>query len=160
MEAGRTYTLVIDPSWRDAEGDPLGAEFRKTFRAGPEDETQPDPKTWAIGRPAASTRDPLTLTFPEALDSALLESALMVVDPRGREVDGRIEVDAGEARWRFTPDAPWLAGDYELVVDDELEDLAGNSIRRPFEVDVQRDTPIRPESKAVRLPIAIRAPGR
>ena len=80
----------------------------------------------------------------------------MVVDARGEEVDGRIEVDTREARWRFTPDAPWVAGDYQLLVDDELEDLAGNSIRRPFEVDIQRDTPLRPETKVIRLPIAIR----
>jgi hypothetical protein len=160
LEAGRTYSLVIDPAWRDAEGDPLGAEYRKTFRAGPEDETQPDPKTWTIHRPGASTRDPLTLAFPEALDSALLESALILVDARGQEVDGRVELEAGEARWRFTPDAPWVAGDYQLLVDDELEDQVGNSIRRRFEVDVQRDTPVRPESRVIRLPIAIRGPGR
>ena len=160
LEAGRVYTLVIDPGWPDAEGDPLGKEVRKTLRAGAPDEIQPDPKTWTIARPDASTRDPLTLTFPEPLDRALLESALTMIDAKGEAVPGRIEVDADETRWRFTPEVPWVAGDYELEVETELEDLAGNSIRRPFEVDVQRDTPIRPEAKVIRLPIQVRAKGR
>jgi hypothetical protein len=160
LEAGRAYTLVIDPGWPDAEGDPLRAEFRKRFRAEAADETQPDPKTWKIARAAASTREPLTLTFPEALDGALIESGLTLIDAGGDLVDGRVEVGANETLWKFTPEKPWLAGDYQLVIDADLEDLAGNSILRPFEVDVQRDTPTRPEPKRVHLPIAIRAKGR
>lgn len=160
LEAGRAYTLVVSPAWTDAEGDPLGAGFRKTFRAGTADEVQPDPKTWKIERPPASTREPLTLSSPEPLDAALLESALTLVDARGEVVAGRAEVIAGETCWRFTPEGPWAEGDYQLLVEDDLEDRAGNSIRRPFEVDVQRDTPARPESRLVRLPIAIRPGAR
>jgi hypothetical protein len=156
LEAGRTYTLVVDAGWPDAEGDPLGSGFRKTFKAGPADEIQPDPKTWTIAPPAAMTRDPLVLTFPEPLDRALLGSTLDLVDSKGEPVSGHIEIEANETRWRFTPEAPWAAGDYRLEVDSELEDLAGNSIRRPFEVDIQRDTPTRPEATTIQLPIAIR----
>ena len=156
LEAGHAYTLVIDAAWLDAEGDPLASDFRKTFRAEAPDESQPDPKTWKVARPAPSTRGPLTLTFPESLDRALIESALALVDAKGEVVPGRLEVEANETRWRFTPERPWLEGDYQLLIEADLEDLAGNSIRRPFEVDVQRDTPLRPEPKLLRLPIAIR----
>jgi hypothetical protein len=159
LEAGKTYTLVIDRGWPDAEGDPLGSEYRKTFRAELADETQPDPKTWKIARPSSSTREPLALTFPEPLDRALIESALTLVDPKGEPVAGHLEIKANETRWEFTPEAPWVEGDYQLLVDADLEDLAGNSILRPFEVDVQRDTPLRPEAKVIRLPIAIRPRG-
>jgi hypothetical protein len=160
LEAGRSYTLVIAGGWPDAEGDPLEKEFRKTFRAVAADETQPDPKTWQIARPASSTREPLALTFPEPLDRALIESGLTLVDAKGKEVAGKVEIAANETRWEFTPDTPWLDGGYELLVDADLEDLAGNSILRPFEVDIQRDTPLRPEPKTIRLPIALRATGR
>jgi hypothetical protein len=160
LEAGKVYTLVIDRGWPDAEGTPLGGEFRKAFLAGPPDESQPDPKTWKVARPSASTREPLVLTFPEPLDRALIESALTLVDAKGEPVDGHLEVKANETRWEFTPETPWTEGDYQLLVDADLEDLAGNSILRPFEVDVQRDTPSRPEAKVIRLPIAIRAKGR
>jgi hypothetical protein len=160
LESGRTYTLVIDAAWLDAEGDPLGTESRKTFRAGAADDVQPDPKNWSIARPRPSTREPLEIRFPEPLDRALIDSALTLLDPRGEEVAGHLEIDNKETRWRFTPETPWSDGDYALQVDTELEDLVGNSIRRPFEVDVQRDTPIRAEARFLRLPIPIRARAR
>jgi hypothetical protein len=159
LEAGRAYTLVIDRGWPDAEGDPLGQEFRKTFRAEPADETQPDPKTWKFTRPAASTREPLALTFPESMDRGLIESALTLVDARGEPVAGKVEIGANETRWEFTPENPWPEGDHQLLIDADIEDLAGNSILRPFEVDIQRDTPLRPEPKVIRLPISIPAKG-
>lgn len=160
LEAGRSYTLVIDPAWRDAEGDPLAAPLRKAFRAEAADEVQPDPKNWKVAGPIAATRDPLVLGFPEPLDRALLQSGLELLDPRNRAVPGRAEVDADQRHWRFRPDRPWVIGPYQLLIDADLEDLAGNSVRRPFEVDIQRDTPVRPEVKTVRLPIEIRADGR
>ena len=158
LEAGKTYTLVIDSTWRDAKDLRLrGAPFRKTFRAVAPDETQPDPKTWTIKPPTAGTRDPLTLVFPEPLDRALLESSLTVLDPQGNEIPGEVEVETSQTRWHFTPEKRWVAGDYHLEVDIELEDLVGNSIRRPFEVDIQRDTPARPEARTLRLPVRIEA---
>ena len=39
---GRIYTLVIGDEWRDAAGQPLLREYRKTFRAGPFDDVAPD----------------------------------------------------------------------------------------------------------------------
>ena len=80
-----------------------------------------------------------------------------MVDARDQPIPGRAEVDLDQRRWRFTPDRPWVAGEYQLLVDPDLEDLAGNSVRRPFEVDIQRDTPVRPEPRTVRMRIAIGA---
>ena len=156
LEAGRRYTLAIDRGWLDAEGEPLAGDFRKPFLAVAADEGQPDPKNWAIDRPVAESRSPLRIRFPESLDGALVESALRLLDPRGDEVAGKLAIGPGEASWSFTPEAPWPAGTYQLVVDADLEDLAGNSILRPFEVDVQRDTPSRPEAQSIRIPISIR----
>ncbi len=48
LEQGKTYTLVIDREWKDANGEPLQEAFRKTFRAAAADETPPDPKTWRL----------------------------------------------------------------------------------------------------------------
>ena len=35
--------------------------------------------------------------------------------------------------WSFRPRALWSAGKYAIVAGGELEDLAGNSLLRPFE---------------------------
>ena len=53
LESGKTYRLVVDREWIDADGNPLVADFRRTFRAGPPDESLPDPKKWALNRPEA-----------------------------------------------------------------------------------------------------------
>ncbi|MDP7205986.1 MAG: hypothetical protein QGH11_10470, partial [Pirellulaceae bacterium] len=42
---------------------------------------------------------------------------------------------------QLTPRARWRPGDYQLAVGVILEDLAGNSVARPFEVDVTSETP-------------------
>jgi hypothetical protein len=89
-----------------------------------------------VEAPAAATRDPLRLRFPEPLDRGLLASALHVEDGEGSPVAGRIEVVAQETEWLFLPERPWRAGAYALRAATILEDLAGNSLERPFEVDV------------------------
>jgi hypothetical protein len=159
LEEGKAYTLVIDRAWPDAEGEPLREAHRKTFTAGPPDDVPPDPQKWKVQPPPADTREPLAVTFPEPLDHALLQRLLEVTDGRGRSVAGQVWVRPGEAGWEFTPTEPWRAGGYRLVIDTRLEDLAGNRIGRPFEVDVFR--PIEREVKAetVALPFTV-APAR
>jgi hypothetical protein len=156
LEAGKRYTLVIDRAWPDAEGNPLKESYRKTFRVLPPDETQPDPKTWKIAAPAAGTAAPLVMSSPKSLDHALLHRMLWITDERGEKVSGKIDVTRQETCWRYTPAKPWQAGRYHLVAETRLEDLAGNSIARPFEVDELR--PIERERKAetVRLPFEVR----
>lgn len=135
LEAGKRYRIEVDAAWPDAVGRPLAAGFGRGFAAGPADDIQPDPARWEVVEPAAGTLDSVAARFPEPLDHALLESSLAVVGPDGTPVPGRAEGEPGDRAWRFTPRSPWAPGAYVLVVDDRLEDLAGNSVRRPFEVD-------------------------
>ncbi|HJT35346.1 MAG TPA: hypothetical protein VJ783_25190 [Pirellulales bacterium] len=135
LEAGRRYTLVIDRRWRDATGRPLGAEFRKPFSVGPPDESCPEPRRWQLSVPAAGSRAPLVVRLGESLDQALLERMLWVTDPKDQPLPGEVQTGEREATWSFTPDQAWQAGNYHLVADTLLEDLAGNSIARKFEVE-------------------------
>jgi hypothetical protein len=138
LEQGKTYTLEISRDWPDANGEPLKETYRKKFSVVAPDETQPDPKTWKVQAPAAGKAEPLVVTFPKPLDHGMLQRVLWVKDEAGKEIEGIVSVTDEETRWRFTPKAPWRAGAYRLVVDTALEDPAGNSIKRPFEVDVFR----------------------
>jgi hypothetical protein len=151
---GKRYTLVIDRDWPDADGEPLKAEHRKTFAVGPPLETTPDPKTWRVASPTAGGRAPLIVTFPGPLDHALLHRLLWVEDD-GRRVPGSIAVTKAETRWTFTPAQPWAAGDYRLVADTRLEDLAGNGIGRPFEVDVLHPVEDGVKAEVVRIAFAV-----
>jgi hypothetical protein len=133
---GSAYTLVIDAAWPDADGRPLKESMRKTFRASAPDDVQPDPATWRLEPPRAKTSEPLEVRFQEPLDHAMLSSAFAIFDERRAQVTGKIETGDEEKLWRFVPDGDWLPGDYTVVVDAALEDRAGNSIEKPFEVDV------------------------
>jgi hypothetical protein len=150
LEKGKTYTLVVDGAWPDAWGRPLTKAFRKTFRVAEPDLSQPDPKAWSWRMPKAGTVEPLELTFPEPLDAGLLARVLGV-----EGVEGDVHLDREETVWRFTPKAPWKAGAHALVVDTILEDLAGNSLERKFEVDIVRPTQPRLETKTLRLPFKV-----
>ena len=65
----------------------------------------------------------------------LLQRMIQTASARGR-VAGAIAVDRQEWQWRFTPAAAWTSGAYRLIVDTGLEDLAGNKIGQPFDIDV------------------------
>ena len=135
LEAGKSYTLAIDRGWPDANGIALKAGFEKSFRVGPPDHAPPDTGLWTLGPPVGATRDPFVVEFPESFDQALLERVLTVATPTGKPIEGSLEVGAQEKSWAFTPADPWQTGDYLLIVETILEDLAGNMIGRPFEVD-------------------------
>lgn len=156
LETGKTYTLVVDRKWKDAKGRPLKASYRKTFKVSDPDDTQPDPAKWKISAPSAAGRDPLEVRFPDPLDHALLHRMLVVKDSTGRVVQGTIRVDRQETRWRFTPSRPWTRGRYELEIDTTLEDLSGNSVGRPFEIDVVRPIRKKVEKKTVSLPFRVK----
>jgi len=138
LEAGRRFTLVIDAAWRDATGRPLAAEFHKPFGVVPPDDESPDAKSWFIDAPTAGTVEPLVVRFPGPLDQALLQRVLSVADFDGEMLQGEVTIDLEETRWRFRPSRPWRQGAHQLLAGAVLEDLAGNSLARPFEVDVQR----------------------
>lgn len=137
LEADQGYVLVIDAGWRDAHGRPLGKEFRKSFRAEAAAEKAIDPAAWKLQSPKAGTRAPLAVVFPAPWDHALLLRVVTVTGPDG-PVAGRAAVDKAETVWTFTPKDIWAKGAYELVAGPELEDVAGNRIGRPFEVDEWR----------------------
>jgi len=154
LKEGETYTLVIDSAWPDADGHPLGAEHRKTFRVGPPDEGQPDLERWKLIPPAAGTPDPLSVRFDEALDHAMLERVLSVQTADGDTVPGTASVEAGEQEWRFRPEGLWTGGRYSLVVETTLEDVAGNSIGRAFEVAADRADE-KPAAAVVTIPFTV-----
>jgi hypothetical protein len=151
LEAGHTYTLVVSADWLDGRGAPLAAEYRKTFRVTEADRTPPDPATWRVTAPRAGGRDPLAIRFPKPLDYALLQHEIEIV-PR---VAGSVAIGADEMEWRFTPEHAWAHGEYRIVIRTDLEDLAGNHILRPFDVDTFEPISRRVTVETVDLPLRI-----
>jgi len=136
LDAGQTYTLVVDPAWPDAEGNPLQAPFEKPFTIGPADTTPLDIHTWRLRVPSAGSTERLVVSFPEPLDHALMLRTIGVEFQDGEAVLGLVETGSWETRWTLTPNAPWQAGRYALVAGTVLEDLAGNRMNEAFEIDL------------------------
>ena len=129
---------------KDASGQPVGRKFTKAFRTTAEDRARPLPEKWTLSRPAVGTRQPLVVEFHEPLDRALLDRFLTVQDGIGRKVAGRIEVGKEERSWSYHTAAAWEDDGYLLMVDKDLEDLAGNTPVRLFDVDLGEAAPPAP----------------
>jgi hypothetical protein len=149
FEEGKSYELVIDSDWHDAMGTPMRQAFRKSFHVEAPDDRQPDPNDWKVTAPAAGSTDPLVVQFSEPLDNAMLLRVIVVRDASDALVMGKVEIADHEKRWSLTPTGPWKNGEYTLEVQTDLEDLAGNSIARVFDVDLME--PISRSIKAERL---------
>ena len=151
LMAGRRYTLVIDSTWQDGHGQPLAHEFRRSFQAIPDERRPVDLKTWHVIGPPPDGRQPLEAIFPRPMNRALLDRMIEVIDGSGHRVEGAITVDRDEQRWQFTPASPWKRGVYHLRVDTALEDLAGNKVDQPFDVDVfeRVEKSVRTETKTL-----------
>jgi hypothetical protein len=133
LEAGKKYTLVIRPTWKDNHSKPLAAEVRKTFTAGPAIETGMDPATWALKLPKAGTTTAIQLDFGRPIDRELKHRLLRIESATGAAIAGEFVETQSDALWQFRPIAPWSAGNYQLIVPDELEDICGNRIGAAFD---------------------------
>ena len=134
VEPGKQYTLVIDRDWPDSRGAPLAEEFRKPFRVVAAGRKPPQVTDWHLTAPSAGVEAPLVIAFPKPLDYALLQH-MLTVSGRAGPVAGTVAVGREEPQWLFTPNQPWAEGEYRVVVETALEDLAGNHIGRAFDVD-------------------------
>jgi hypothetical protein len=114
----------------------------------------PNPADWKLNPPSAATRDALTILFPEPMDHGLLGRVIAVVRD-GEPLPGRVRISDEERCWQFTPDGPWTSGEYCVTVQTILEDLAGNNLKRPFEVDLLHPLERAVAPEAVSLPFRI-----
>lgn len=164
IEEGKRYTLSIDRNWQDARGVPLVESYKKVFRGGPADRTAPDPGKWRITTPQPGTSDPLVVDFGESMDYVGLQKTLSVslaaLGPLsiagGGQIAGTGAVSRMETRWSFTPSQPWKAGNYQLLVNSALEDLAANKIGQLFDMDVFDKVDESIESKTYPVPFSVK----
>jgi hypothetical protein len=132
---GRRYRIAIEGGWRAASGEPLASGFQHAFAVHARDSLSPDLSRWTLSPLHLGESDALTVRFDEPLDHALALRMLTVVDSADRPVAGVAAVSSADSVWSFTPASPWRSSVLSLLVDPALEDLAGNSIARPFDSD-------------------------
>ena len=79
---------------------------------------------------------------------------------KGGKVTGEGSVQEGERRWSLQPQREWNPGRYRLMIRSTLEDLAGNGIDKPFEVDLFEQVRSRVDSKILSREFTVSPPPR
>jgi hypothetical protein len=132
----RSYTLLVRGDWTDLEGNKIGKDTIKRFRTTAEDQVRIELSDCKLTTPTAGTRDPVVLTFAKSIDYRSLQTGLTVTSAKGQSIAGATAVGPDEKSWRFTPEQPWQAGRHHVAVSPDLEDVAGNTPLRPFDMDL------------------------
>lgn len=152
LQVGQSYRLIVSSEMLSAEARPLGTPVSVAFRVGPPERRAIAPDSWDILLPGAGSNTPLSVAFDRIMDTGVVLRLIALHGPDGQPVRGQITSDGGG--WSLIPDQPWQAGSYSLIVDPELEDVAGNTIGAPF--DAAPGT-IGAETEPVILTVEIRA---
>lgn len=175
LEEGKSYALEISGKWPTESGNLLSENpINHKFLALPMDERQPYPSEWEIlgGR---------TIICNDLLDPASLAKFLRVETNRGEPIIsikiGALEVAHKVPGWlprsegrklprplvddlsrtRLALPATLPPGRYRLIIDPKLEDLAGNSVARPFNVDLKKQPEFKERTEPVIVPFEVPA---
>ncbi|HVS12970.1 MAG TPA: Ig-like domain-containing protein [Thermoanaerobaculia bacterium] len=129
LAPGRRYRLLVERSWRDAEGRLIAPPEERLFLSRASDREAPAFAELDL-TPPGSEQAPVTLDFPEPLSRRSLDGALRVVDlDSGKPVEGSIRLSNGGTRWTFVPKRPWQPRSaYAVQLRGEVSDLAGNRL--------------------------------
>jgi hypothetical protein len=132
----RSYTLVVRGEWTDLDGNKIGKDTFKKFRTTPEDRVRIELGEWKLTAPKAGTHDAVTLTLSKSIDYRSLHTGLTVVNAKGQAIAGTIAAGKDEKSWTFAPTQPWQTGKHRVNVNPDLEDVAGNTPSRPFDMNL------------------------
>lgn len=155
LREGGKYTLRVLDTLTDFTGARLQTPATKTFTVAPHDGTVPEMRRWQVKPPAKGSLEALSVVFDEPMDWAMLETALWVTNDTGAHVAGMAS-RSSEREWRFVPAIPWAAGSYQLHASADLEDLAGNSLARPFESALNETSRASPPVPATELSFSVK----
>lgn len=173
LEEGKHYALEISGDWPTESGESLSEKpiFHRFF-ALPMDERQTDPAEWQIVGGGV-------MVCNDLLDPVSLSKFLRLETAQGEPVIGiKFHVSTGAGKYlgwlpksisgktpdalidrfgktQLTAPASLSPGRYRLVIDPKLEDLAGNSIARPFNLDLRKKPDFKERKDPVSIPFEI-----
>ena len=161
LEEGGSYRLEVSPQWKTEKGTHLSGALSKAFEVGGIDRAQPDPAKWKLHRESETK---LVVNTDGTLDTASSRKRLSVVrENEELRVTLGISVRGSRVTLDLRQHSPhevyifkeWAPGRYRLKIDPELEDLAGNSIARPFNLDLEKHPDFVEKTEPVTLPFRI-----
>lgn len=140
LNEGSNYELIVSENWKSSIGVALGEKMKKSFYVESSDRKSSNTGDWSINKPKSKNRDKLVIEFGEPLDFVLLGECISIWF-NNQPVKGEIEVAQSALAWSFRPLRNWSSGEYKIVVEARLEDLAGNNLNRLFDEDLKERKP-------------------
>ncbi|RZK46539.1 MAG: hypothetical protein EOO94_02540, partial [Pedobacter sp.] len=116
LKSGEAYKVQVSSLWKNTQGVALRENYNRMFVIANRDSVSPDPRKWKITSPAAGTKDPITIHFPESLDYFLLKEMITILDKQGNTVAGEIRILDYELGIHFYPGTKWIPGGYRVRV--------------------------------------------
>ena len=132
FDENQKYSLHIDSLLLDFNDQKLSKSFTKTFITINEDRTPPNLELWQILLPKANTKEVIAINFKDKIDHISARSLLKIY-LNDKPIVGKILVKNEEQEWSFIPDKKWKKGDYKIITNSILEDIAANSINQIFD---------------------------
>lgn len=145
LQQRQTYELVIKSSWKNQQGLSLNKKYQKSFRVIQADRQKIDANSWELKTPKAGTFDALVINFSQAMDAALVQRMIQVLNAENELIPCQFQLGPNEETLEISPLKSWKPGFYQLRVDTYLEDICGNNLLRPFDRDLQKAPEIKSE---------------
>ncbi len=124
---GKKYTLNISGKWQDVYGQELSTSTTKEFVVGPAYRQKMVVEDWIIEKSEVKDGG-LTIHFDRIMDHALVQSMIKIIRVDNQKISGIWETSRDEKKAQFTPEQPWQNGNYQIVFDPRMEDVAGNNM--------------------------------
>ncbi|UFH30714.1 hypothetical protein LNP04_12090 [Chryseobacterium sp. C-71] len=132
FDVGKKYTLTVDKDLMDFDDQKLAQNFTKTFVAIDEDMLPPKTSEWKITVPKARSNDVLSIDFNDKIDHISAQTLIKFFFNNG-EIKGKTELENQERKLVFKPTKKWKKGNYQIIVNQRLEDIATNSVNQIFD---------------------------
>ncbi len=129
LQQGKQYKLSILDTWQDVYGQELSAKTSKDIEVVNAYRQHLKVIDWRLQKPRVNSLDSMTIHFDRIIDHALIQSMIKLEDGTNKAVAGFWEVLAEERIIRFLPEKKWKKGNYRIVIDSCLEDVAGNNFQ-------------------------------
>ncbi len=125
---GKQYQLVISGAWQDVYGQELSINTTKEFLIGKAYRQKIEVDELEIQKPEADSEEILSIHFDRIIDHALIQSMIQIKDENEKVIAGYWQTSEDEKIIQFVPEKTWKKGTYHIIMDNRLEDAAGNNL--------------------------------
>ena len=126
---GKKYELIISGDWEDVYEQPLFVNSTKKIEVVSAYYQHIKVKNWRVNKPRKNSYDALSIHFDRIIDHALIQSMIKIVNEKENPINGHWEIIEEERSIIFIPKVKWKKGNYKIIIDSRLEDVAGNNLQ-------------------------------